>query len=256
VITHVFTNPEALLIVAAMAVLPDDARMTRIDTLVGALKAAGVWTKMDVLWVMAAHDAQAGLINWKNPAALTLGLSPTPPTFTANQGYQPNGVNSYLITGYNAGVFGGQYTLNLAHMGVWSLTDSGSGIDIGARTGATTAQSNMFIRNATNDFGLRMNVNTDVVLAGISTNSIGHFIGNRSSSTARQGYRNGVSFTSTSITSASIAPYPWFLGAVNQAGAAAGYSNRLQSIAHAGGSLDATEALATYDALNAYMTGL
>ena len=89
-----------------------------------------------------------------------------------------------------------------------------------------------------------------------NTDGSGCFHGNRSSSTAVQGYRNGVLLGTGSIASASLdARIFWFSGR-NSAGGFQQYSARQQAAGWAGGSLTAGQVLAMYNALAAYMTGV
>ena len=41
--------------------------MRLIDKAIGQLKMAGVWGKLDALYLLAAHTSQAALVNWKAP---------------------------------------------------------------------------------------------------------------------------------------------------------------------------------------------
>ena len=54
-------------IAAAFTTPPTTARKNLIDAAVVALKSAGVWTKLDALYLFAAADSQAAIINWKAP---------------------------------------------------------------------------------------------------------------------------------------------------------------------------------------------
>jgi len=69
-----------------MSVAPSAARQLVIDALIRQLKDAGVWAKLDVLYVIAAHDIQAGRVNWKNPGTFT-ATEVSAPTFTTDRGY-------------------------------------------------------------------------------------------------------------------------------------------------------------------------
>src|SRR5882672_7716492 len=60
-------SPQATALFAAMIVQPSPTRKTQIDNLILALIAAGVWAKLDRLWVFAAHTEQAGQLNWIAP---------------------------------------------------------------------------------------------------------------------------------------------------------------------------------------------
>ena len=67
-----------------------------------------------ILWLLAAHDAQAGRLNWIGAANdLSVGGSPA---FTADRGYQGDGSAAYLASGY---LFPAGYQ-DSAHLMVWS----------------------------------------------------------------------------------------------------------------------------------------
>lgn len=116
-----FTNQEAADLVARFTTPPDNARKALIDTMVGVLKAAGVWSKLDALYIMAAHDSRAARRNW---IADAYNLTPTSsPTFTADQGYAGDGSTSYLSTGFNpATAVSPKFVQNSAHLAAWSRT--------------------------------------------------------------------------------------------------------------------------------------
>jgi hypothetical protein len=90
---------ETRALVARMSVAPTPARVSLINRVVRDLKNAGLWSspKLEGLYVFAAHDAQAARLNWlgSDSASTVNG-----PTFTADRGYQGNGVDSYLQSGY------------------------------------------------------------------------------------------------------------------------------------------------------------
>lgn len=110
------TDPDAIAYVAAMTVQPDAARKGLINELITGLKLDGIWSKLSWLSLLAAHDAQAALLNVKAPTkSLTAILSPT---FTVDRGYQGNGSTSYLESPESL-TAAGQYTLNSASIGVY-----------------------------------------------------------------------------------------------------------------------------------------
>src|SRR3990167_508614 len=77
---------------------PSTQRKTDIDTLVRALKADGIWSLLDVLYVTAAADNQAAGINWKSPGTFTAIVLGTP-AFVADRGYTGSASNA-LNTNY------------------------------------------------------------------------------------------------------------------------------------------------------------
>ena len=83
---------------AAMAVAPDAARKAIIDALVVAIKAAGIWEKITALYLFAAHDSQAGLVNLVDPSNVADAING--PTFAADVGYSGDGVDQYIDSGF------------------------------------------------------------------------------------------------------------------------------------------------------------
>lgn len=96
---------ETTALIARMSSPPDSTRQGHINTFIKALKDGGVWSKMDVLFVFASHDAQSSLLDWKNlggsgayDATVVLGA----PTFTTDRGYTGDASNR-LTTAYTVG---------------------------------------------------------------------------------------------------------------------------------------------------------
>lgn len=85
--------PEALALFARMTTQPTDARKTVINTFITSLKTAGVWDKLDAMYVFAAANQQAALLNWI--ADTNNATAENSPAFTADEGIQGNGTNSY-----------------------------------------------------------------------------------------------------------------------------------------------------------------
>lgn len=63
-------SAEAIAYFAGMSVQPDATRKGQLDTLITSLKSAGVWAKLDALYIMAAHDAQAARVNAVAPGSV------------------------------------------------------------------------------------------------------------------------------------------------------------------------------------------
>ncbi len=94
-ITVIAIDTDAWAVIIAMTNRPPFARQTLIKNLVDALKTAGLWTKLDRLYVLAAHDSRASLLDWKAHATgLTATTVTTAPTFTADRGWQGGGAGA------------------------------------------------------------------------------------------------------------------------------------------------------------------
>lgn len=112
---------EAKALFARLPSVQNVARKRAIDRFIRALKAAGVWSKLDVLHVLAAGVTANALLNWKG-ASYTASLV-SAPTFTANSGYAGNGSSSYVDSGFNPATAGGQFAQNDMWFGVYGTTD-------------------------------------------------------------------------------------------------------------------------------------
>jgi hypothetical protein len=241
-------------LVAAMSSTPDATRIGHINTLILALKNAGIWSKLDVLWITAAHDAQAARLNWKTPASFALTAVNTP-TFTTDRGYKGNGSSSYLNTGWNANTNGVNYTQNSASAVFWNRTARAANDKalFGVYDGG--AEINTYPRYVGDEFYGRVNDNVGALSS--SANSDGLFHTDRQSSTARSAYRNGTSLGSYgSTSSAAIPSQPIYICAQYFSGSPSGF-NGVDEIACAGfgASLNA-EKTDLYNAIQTYMTAV
>ena len=115
--------------------LPDAKTQQLGMRLIQEMKAAGVWSKLDVFYVFAtsADCSNFATLNWKNPAAHQCTLQNSP-IFTAKQGFKGNRSNMWIDTNYNPSTQGTNYELNNASYGCWIYTTftSGTNIPMGA----------------------------------------------------------------------------------------------------------------------------
>ena len=235
-------DPATLALVQRMSGPPGATRAALIDTLVRAIKAAGIWSKLHCLYLLAAHDAQAARLNWAATGyALTAAGTVT---FTADRGYAGDGSSGYLDTGW-APNLGLQDSLCL---GVWSRSsaqEAAPALGLGTTTGITITP-----RSSADTMVTR--VNTATGLNATSTDGSGWFTANRSGASAVQAYRNGAPIASG--TTASSAPSSATVCLMRYANAL--YAARPLGAAAIAASLDATEQAALYAALLAYLTAV
>lgn len=176
-------DPDTSAYLAAMSSPPDGTRQALIDTLVLALKSAGVWNKMDVIGLHAAHNSQAATINLKNPShILTLNNVNNRIAFTIDRGYTRSGANgddakilwgaesswgtnwaqasntmgvynrsaSFSLNGYPFGLANGAYWVNqisVANYFTWNNNSAASNND----TPGVTGQQGFFAMKRTAD---------------------------------------------------------------------------------------------------------
>ncbi|MFG1429160.1 hypothetical protein [Roseixanthobacter glucoisosaccharinicivorans] len=238
----------AAAVIARMSASPSFARKTAINTLVRALKAAGVWQRLDVLHIMAAHDAQAARLNWISSSYdLTATNSPT---FTVDRGYQGDGATNFLTaTGYDPSAGGRLLTLNSATLGAWvetaDVTTSTGGILVFTSTGRLQRRLNG------TQYQCRVNDATSAnIPVGAFTGSTGL---NRSAAGAREFYQAGVQTLTDTVASGTVSNRLDYLAAGLPASA---YSDARLAAGWAGGSLTSAQQTALHAALRAYMTSV
>lgn len=234
--------PATTALVARMASAPPAGRAAAIDGLIRALVAAGVWSRLDLLQVLAAHDTQAARLNWIAPS-YDLGAYNSP-LFTANRGFKGDGAAAYLeAAGYNPSAGGTRYGLNDASYGLWVLTPNtvSGGIDI------YLGESRMARRTPTHtDYHLRIN---DAATAYGPGGDVGAFFAaDRPNSATKRQFRNGALNATYATPSTVSASYLRLLSTGSGA-----YSNAEVAAAFAGGALTDTQHAALHAALRTYL---
>lgn len=245
---------EAQRLFGAMTVKPPGQQARQVSNLISRLQRIQVWNKIDVAYLQAGHDAQAGLLNLKNPTSF-LATAVNSPTFAKNLGYTGNGTNSYLNTNWSPGTNGVTFTQNSAHISAWSgLQRAGTtGSIMGTEDTGPLAETNMYLRYTDNSAYARIE---ETVASGgfANTTTTGFFSAGRSSSTARDFFRNGISLGSYgSVASVASTTQNLFLLATNSGGTPIAFSTDTISFMSAGGYLTANEQAAFFRALKIYM---
>lgn len=238
-------DTDARALFAAINSTPTPERKAQINTLIVALKAAGVWTLLDILYVHAAADSQAARLNWKNPATFT-AVPVSSPTFVADRGYTGDGAAARLRTQYTPSTNAVLLTQNNASAWVWSLTDSQS---VSRELGnGSSPQIAVSTRNASNLATFLANEN-GVGSTVANTDSRGFFGTQRVGANSKLGWKNGVAILpSTAVASSGLPTQEqWICGANS-----ASFSSKQIAAAAWGASLDTREA-AFYSAMLTYM---
>lgn len=251
---YTFVNAEAEALAERFTTPPTDARKLLIDNLVGSLKSAGVWSKLDAFYVMAAETEQAGQRNWVKDAH---NLNPVnSPTFTTDRGYDFNGTTQYLNTQYTPSTQAVQYALNSASAFVWCTEDVQADTYAMAVNG-TGGLMGIIPRRNVNQYLSALNSST---VTGTTTGTVGDSKGlthvDRSSSVLTTTYKDGTSATTNTVVSAALPDFPIFLGARNVVGTPGSPDTRAQAAAGIGASLGSTAAAALHTALNTYLVAV
>lgn len=228
---------------------PTTDRKNQINSLIKSLKDAGIWIKIDCLWLTAAADSQAARQNWKQDLYNLTAVSS--PVFTVDRGYKGDGAGAYLATGFNPSTAPTpNYGIGSALAGVW-IGDlfSGGGQDIAAFD--NTAVTHINTRTGANTAGGRLNTQT-VSNFAVPT-SIGLTCASRVLASEYQFYKNGVSLGTTAGVATAVPTNPFGVLAYNGGGDP---SQRQVRAAVVGGGLTSGEHTAFYNALNTYLTAI
>lgn len=237
---------ESSAIVAAMSSPPDRARQLLIDQAVTALVDAGVWSKIGVLYVFAAHASQAALLNWKSPAG-SPALLVNSPTFTTDRGFSGDGASAYIDTqrAWN-GISG--IAQNDAHVGAVTRFSTNT------QAAGLIGNGNVLIGRSSNNLDSRLNTSTTANGGAVSGASVTqHLLLSRTSSTNTDRYVSGVAAAASNAASAALATQN--LAGLRFGGLFAA-SGLVLGALHAGSQLSASEAAAVSSALLAYMQGV
>lgn len=234
-------HPFSAALIARMSVAPSAARAVDIDKLVRALVDAGVWGKLDLLHVLAAHHEQAARLNWVAPVYDLAAYNS--PLFAANRGFKGDGSAAWMASdGYNPGAGGVKFTLNDASLGTWVLTPSNTaGLDV------FTGSGRLSRRDTTgDDYHYRINDGTSYYGPGATVASF-HVVDRPDNATKRR-FRDGVFRGSGAVAATAIAGYLRLFST-----GTGSWSNAELSVAFAGASLTDVQHAALYAALRTYL---
>ena len=242
---------EAQALFARFTTPPTAARKTLINDLIVSLKDAGVWSKLDALYVMAAADAQAARQNWVADQYNLTAVSS--PTFTADRGYQGDGAASYLNMNFNPSTAGGNFVQDNAGFGFWSLTNlaSNTAQDIGNAANVTLT------RSSTDGHIIRANnTGTASDFPATVTDSRGYFYAGRASAAAERARRNTSQIGTNNVASTALSNSVFTCLGRNTATAptvTVTYSTRQLAIVFAGANLTDGESDDAYAAFLSYL---
>jgi hypothetical protein len=247
-------DSDAWAIITAMTNRPPYARQTLIKNLVESLKTAGLWTKIDRLFVLAAADSQASLLDWKSHATKLTATTAnsTSPTFTADRGWQGGGagttVGGYLSGEFNATVGTNQLAQDSNHLAVW-VHQASTAASVGLYREAGGGQMLIACKSSTAVLW-SMNMSGSSDSPAQTGDGTGFYAHSRQAST---GYASYQAANSNAITRTSAAPAS---GTFHVLRGGSGYSNARVSAACWGAGLSSTEVGDLRTALQTYMVGV
>lgn len=240
--------PESLALFARFTTPPTLTRMVLINTLIGSLVTAGVWSKLDAFYMLAAADAQSSLLNWVSTSYNLTAVNS--PALVVDQGYTGDGATSYLDTNFNpTTAVGAKFVQDSAHNAIWSRTNLNNA---GASSNDAGALNSQIARQAAvsgNALG-RANTGSGILIgAGAYP---GHICWSRTAAAVWEGYAQGID--SGGGTDASAAMTNANMRLLSYNGAAFGV-NQIAA-AHMGSGLTAAEVLAAKAALLTYLQAI
>ncbi len=231
-------------------------RLTLVGNLIASLKTAGVWEKLDRLWLLAAENATSAAYDLVGLNQITLVNAPT---FTIDRGYAGNGTTSYIDTNFDPNNGVNKYLLNDAHYGFYNRTNQ-------AATDAITMNSNNALADGVSEIDLKwsdgnlycaLNDNNFFAGAVAPADVRGIWTVTRTASNLVSIYQAGALFATSAIASINVSDYT-FLVCAGRDGAGTVILPTTNQIgaAYMGGGLTAIEAAAFTTALQTYMTAI
>lgn len=233
---------EASALLARMSVAPTPGRAAQIARLIRDLKTGGVWTKLDLLYVLAAHDAQAARLNWVGTAFNLTAVNS--PAFTINSGYAGTGGAAWLETSWSPAANAEKFTFNSSSMAAWVLNSRPGNTSRIMSTSNEYLKQVMILPRNTN--GRVYPCMADGAVGPVVPDSSGFIIASRLSAGLSNVYRNGASLgtaASSDLRGSFPAETLLFLA----------YSSDSLAVSFMGAGLTATEQAAAYTAFQTYL---
>ncbi len=251
-------SADALAVVAAFDTTPDSGKLFLIERFITELKAAGIWSKLDLLYVGAAHESKAARVNWVDPTPTANLLEVVGCSFTADVGFQSSAKAEYLRapTGYRWDNLT-YFSVSSGHCGAYIMNNTAgdTGLDFGSESGSNGRDIIQF-RTGSNTWSTRIGSgSTRVTLQSSITSTLGHWITTKVNATDYEGYRDGVSVGTGST--GYVGTFGFRIKMYDDDYTSGGtYTSRIQGITTMGGHLTATEAADLSAACANYVNGL
>lgn len=217
------------------------------------LKSNGIWSGMKAIYPMVGASSASCAQNLKS-ASFT-GSFNGGWTF-ASTGVTPNGTNGYFNTNFNPITVG--QAQNSCYIGIYIRTNSVGGMyDIGAADNAVTGlKLTYLISRYSGDRNFIGIADQFYLAAGTSTNSLGFWSGGTNGSATQNLYKNGTSVITSTSAQVGFSNRNIYIGAINDAGTAAFFSNKQNALAFISDGLNPTQNTNFYTAVQTFQTTL
>ncbi len=229
------------------------ARAAIVAQFIGAEKDAGTWARTDDYWLLCAESSVQALTSLKQRRLATVTDAPT---FTTDRGYAFNGTTQYLDTGFIPDTHKVAMATNEARFSTYERTNVAANSYASGIINGTSIRFVCLPRSGTNTIQLAANTNS-TNMVGTTTDSRGLTSTSRTAAGVCSFYKNG-SFVETYSPplGSSLPTISLYIGGYNNAGVAAGFRASTLGFASIGASLTAAQELASYNAMQAYMTAI
>lgn len=249
-------NAEASAYILRMATDPGQTRRGLVDTVFGSLKTgavsgSNVYAKLDIVYLLAAHESATALLNLKGATYnATAGGGMGAGDFTTDRGYAGDAVAKYLDTNFADNTAAVNWSQDSAALGVWVNQESAGSTAVFVGVANASAQANIVpFQSPTTRARIHCSANATVT-PGVA-NRLRWSSGVRSGSTACVAYRDTTAGSNLATASSAPTTVNIVIGRSNATFA----SDRAAAFA-LGGALTTNEHTDLYNALNVYLTAV
>ena len=228
-----------------------------LNTFILALKSGLSITNLsdafDVMYILAGETEESSLRNLvKREYDATAVNSPT---FVKYEGYNGNGVTSFLNTNWNPTEKGIRFKQNTASLGLYIRNDDNytNVMSNGASDGTYVNGIRLCPRYGSNNYAYAAINDTQSNVASTAQNSIGFYILNRSASNSTNLFKNDSNIIISSSKSDGITSYDLYIGAYNNAGTTTGFESHQYSFYFLGKDFTLDECNIIKGAIETYM---
>lgn len=215
------------------------------------MKSAGIWSSMKAVYPMVGASAAACAQNLKSSSFT--GTFTSGWTF-ASTGVTPNGTSAYMDTGLN---MLSNLSQNNSHIMAYSRTDiTAVTVMIGAMGAGFNGGCYIYPRLSTVRAYFSIFNNTGGDSTATIANSLGFLLASRLSSTQEIYYKDSSKITTNINNTTTPVSRNIYIGANNNNGTAASFSNRETAFSSIGDGLTDTQASNFYTAVQAFQTTL
>jgi hypothetical protein len=242
-----FANTETQNLSTSISPAPGPPWLAAVDTLISALKTAGVWANLDLFYCFTAPNADACTWNWVNTATGRLtahgSITCDPNQFTAS-----DGSSGYYSSSYS--VNSGHAVDGNAHFGHFCLSeDTTDAVAPFQCSGGKTFLTHQSLGSGgVANMAARLNTSTSASFSSQWGSTVGHFVVQQNTTTQLEMYLDGTSYGTSSQTHSADS------GTISILGNGTLFTNRKMAFVHYGAKLTATQHLNLAKALYTFLT--